>query len=62
MSKTLKQLCDDIEAGYAADKSGLDDDMIELLAELSNKTGEIKELIELVERYKQAEIKELTRR
>lgn len=43
----LKKLCEQIEAGYAANKSGLDDDMVPLLVELADETALIKELIEL---------------
>lgn len=41
----LKQICEAIEAGYAADKSGLDDDMLPLLQELADQTSEILELM-----------------
>lgn len=42
--KTLTQLCDEIIAGYAAEKSGLDDDMIDLVLELADKAEDIKQL------------------
>lgn len=48
--KTLLQLCEAIEAGYADEKSGMDDDMIPLLQELADRTEEIKALIDRVHR------------
>jgi hypothetical protein len=47
---TLIELCDAIEAGYAAGKSGLDDDMLDLLIELGDRTEEIKQLVTDVNR------------
>lgn len=41
MTQKIIGLCRQIEAGYAADKSGLDDDMITLLVELGDHAGEI---------------------
>lgn len=46
MSKTLKQLCDDITAGYATDITMYDYPLSERIEELSNRTEDIKELIE----------------
>jgi hypothetical protein len=42
----LRELCDAIEAGYAAGKSGMDDDMLPLILELADRTAEIKTLID----------------
>ena len=42
---TLAELCDAIEAGYDAGKSGFEDDMISWLFELGDRTDEIKALI-----------------
>ena len=41
----LLQLCFAIEAGYAAEKSGLDDDMVPLIIELADNTELIRQLI-----------------
>lgn len=43
---TLRQLIDAIEAGYAAGKTGLDDDMLQLLIDLGDRTHEIRELLD----------------
>ena len=45
---TLVELCTAIEAGYAAGKCGFDDDMIQWLIELGDRTAEIKALAERV--------------
>lgn len=44
MTRTLTTICDEILAGYAAEKSGMDDDMIPLLQELADRAEEIKAL------------------
>ena len=40
----LHDLCSKIEAGYDASKSGLDDDMVQLLVDLSYQTELIRNL------------------
>jgi hypothetical protein len=44
----LLKLCEQIEAGYAAEKSMYDQGMTVLAEEITSRTGEIKELLELV--------------
>lgn len=41
----LLALCDKIEAGYAAEKSGFDDDMAPLLIELGDSTDSIRAVL-----------------
>lgn len=48
MTKSLKQLCDEIEAGYAAEKCMYD--MPSLAEELTSRTSEIKQLICLADK------------
>jgi hypothetical protein len=44
---TLDQICARIEAGYARDLTMFDDEMIGLVQDLCDRTGEIRELIAL---------------
>lgn len=42
---TIKKICLDIEAGYNAEKCGLDDDMLPLLVDLGDHAAEIASMV-----------------
>lgn len=53
---TLKELCEAIEAGYAAGKTMFDDSMVGLAQDLCDRTGKIVRALELLsELYDYAE-------
>lgn len=50
MTKPLKQLCDEIEAGYDRNLTMFDEPLCSLVQELADRTLEIKELVEIGDR------------